>query len=91
MFVRVVAPEGPLTSNGVSDLVRRTARRIGRPAIGPHLLRHAAATAMLRHGAGLPAVAQVLRHRGTQVTAVYATAAPEAVRELARPWLAGAR
>jgi integrase/recombinase XerD len=86
LFVRAVAPEGALNTSSVRDVVSRAARRAGLPEMGPHLLRHAAATELLRKGAALPEVAQVLRHRRTQVTAAYATVAPAAVRELARPW-----
>jgi site-specific recombinase XerD len=50
LFLSVRAPEGPMTSGGVSDVVTRLARRAGMSAIGPHLLRHGAATQLLRHG-----------------------------------------
>lgn len=91
VFLRATAPEGPLTTSGIGDVVTHAAGRAGLPTMGPHLLRHAAATDLLRRGASLPEVAQVLRHRGTQVTAAYATVAPAALRELARPWPGGAR
>ena len=86
VFVQIVAPEGPLKTSGVRNVVSRAALRAGLPAMGPHLLRHAAATELLRQGAGLPEVAQVLRHRQLQVTAGYTAVAPPALRELARPW-----
>jgi site-specific recombinase XerD len=47
----------------------------------------AAATAMLREGASLPEVGQVLRHRTLIATAIYAKVDRVALRALARPWL----
>ncbi|WP_348626618.1 hypothetical protein [Mesorhizobium loti] len=41
---------------------------------------------MLRAGASLPDVGQVLRHRGTLTTAVYAKVDREALRTITRPW-----
>ena len=67
-------------------MVTRIAHRAGMGAVGPHLLRHGAATQLLRHGGSWPEVAQVLRHSSIGVTAYYATVDPAAARELARPW-----
>jgi integrase/recombinase XerD len=86
LFVTVRAPEGAMTGTGVSDVVQRLAQRAGMASMGPHLLRHGAATELLRHGASWPEIAQVLRHRSLAVTASYATADPAATAELARPW-----
>jgi len=86
LFVQVRAPEGAMTSQGVSDVVFRLARRVGMAAIGPHRLRHGAATQMVRHGASWPEIAQVLRHRNMAVTVSYTTVEPALVAELARPW-----
>jgi site-specific recombinase XerD len=41
---------------------------------------------MLRAGASLPEVGQVLRHRSLLSTSVYAKVDQEALRPLARPW-----
>jgi site-specific recombinase XerD len=41
---------------------------------------------MLRAGASLPEVAQVLRHERLETTAQYARVDRRALRELARPW-----
>jgi site-specific recombinase XerD len=86
LFVQVRAPEGAMTSQGVSDVVFRLARRVGTAAIGPHRLRHGAATQMVRHGASWAEVAQVLRHRNMAVTVSYITVDPALMAELARPW-----
>jgi site-specific recombinase XerD len=60
-----------------------------RAGIGPvyaHRLRHSAATGMLRAGAPLTEIGQVLRHRCLLSTAIYAKVDAEALRALARPW-----
>jgi integrase/recombinase XerD len=51
-----------------------------------HRLRHTAASEMLRAGATLPEVGQVLRHRHTRSTAIYAKVDREALTQIARPW-----
>jgi integrase/recombinase XerD len=87
VFVRAQAPEGAVSAAVVANRVTAAAARAGltRP-VSPRALRHTAATAILRQGAGLPEVAQVLRHNNIQVTARYASVDDSAVRELARPW-----
>jgi integrase/recombinase XerD len=87
VFVRAHAPEGAVTPNVVANRVAAAARRAGlAEPVGPRALRHSAATALLRRGAGLFEVAQVLRHNSIQVTVRYAAVDASAVRELARPW-----
>ena len=61
--------------------------RAGRPgAAGAHRLRHSLATEMLRAGASLPEVGQVLRHRSMLSTSIYAKVDQNALRPLARRW-----
>ncbi len=86
LFLRVQAPLGPLTSTGVGSVVAAAARRAGLGTVGAHRLRHTVATEMLRAGASLPEIGQVLRHRHISTTAIYAKADREALREIARPW-----
>jgi site-specific recombinase XerD len=54
-----------------------------------HRLRHTVATEMLRAGASLPDVGQILRHRSLGTTAIYAKVDRAALRELAQPWPRG--
>jgi integrase/recombinase XerD len=86
VFLRVNAPLRGLTPEGVSEVVRAASERAGLGSFGAHRLRHTAATEMLRAGASLPEVAQVLRHRSVATTAVYAKVDHLALRELAMPW-----
>jgi site-specific recombinase XerD len=44
---------------------------------------------MVRAGAALPEIGQVLRHRRLSTTGIYAKVDIEALRELARPWPIG--
>ena len=59
MFLKVLAPARP-SARLWSGVVRERARGRG-PVVGAHGLRHTAATEMLRAGASLSEIAQVLR------------------------------
>jgi integrase/recombinase XerD len=91
LFLRVRAPAGPLPVSGVTHVVRGACVRAGLPPVGAHRLRRTAATGMLRAGASLPEIAQVLRHRELQTTALYAKVDRKALRPLALPWPGGRR
>ena len=67
---------------------RRALARAGLcPAIkGAHLLRHSLATRMLRQGASLSEIGQVLRHRAVNTTEIYAKVDVGGLRALAQPW-----
>ena len=89
VFLRVRAPHQKLSSGGVTNAVIGAAHKAGLPAMGAHRLRHTAATEMLRAGAPLSEIGQVLRHRSPLSTAIYAKVDRAALRELARPWPGG--
>jgi integrase len=86
LFLCVLAPFGPITSSVVLNVVRRACRRAGVPEVGPHRLRHTAATEMLRARVLLEEIAQVLRHRQLVSTAHYARVDRDSLRPLALPW-----
>jgi site-specific recombinase XerD len=86
VFVRIKAPHGPLSAGGVTQVVAAAARRAGLGRIHAHRLRHTAATRMLRAGASLPEIGQLLRHRRALTTAIYAKVDRDALRTIARPW-----
>lgn len=86
VFLRASAPLRGLSPDGVSEVVRAASERAGVGSFGAHRLRHTAGTEMLRAGASLPEVAQVLRHRSVATTAIYAKVDHLALRELAMPW-----
>jgi len=86
LIVRVRAPHRGLTGGGITQIVFAAAARAGLGPIHSHRLRHTAATQMLRAGASLEEVGQVLRHRQVLTTAIYAKVDRDALRQLARPW-----
>jgi integrase/recombinase XerD len=89
LFLRVHAPAGPLRPSGVLSIVRAACQRAGVPLVGAHQLRHTAATEMLRGGASLAEIGQVLRHHDQRTTARYAKVDRATLRKLARPWPEG--
>lgn len=88
VFLRNIAPFRPFRNgDGVSSVVRRLMRRAGvSPVKGAHVLRHTAATEMLRHGVPLEKIGLVLRHRGVDTTARYAKADVALLKQIAQPW-----
>ena len=89
VFLRAMAPAGPLTRSGISDIVRRACARAGLPQIGAHRLRHTAACQMAEAGAPLPEIGQVLRHPNLESTANYARVGVAGLRALAVAWPGG--
>jgi len=80
-----------LSASAIRSVVRDAFRRAGLPRIGAHRLRHMTGTEMLRAGASLAEVGQILRQRTALVTANYARVDRMALRTLARPWPGGQR
>jgi integrase/recombinase XerD len=97
VFLRTWAPHIGLTGPAAvghivrSALVRAEVRRAGRGAA--HLFRHGLATRMIRNGASIAEIAEVLRHRSQITTAIYSQVSFEALRTVAQSWPAagGAR
>jgi len=89
LFLSTHAPmDRPLSSVTVSAIVARAIKRAGvvAPSKGAHLLRHSAATEMLRQGLPLEDIGTVLRHRSVETTAHYAKVDLTLLREITRPW-----
>jgi len=89
VFLCIRAPHrGFAHPSSVSTIVARSLARAGlAPEMrGAHLLRHSLATAMLRRGATLTEIGQVLRHRSANTTEIYAKLDFEALRDVAMPW-----
>lgn len=90
VFLRSVAPFRPLNRRStVSSIVRCAIRRAGiadPPSSGAHLLRHSAATSMLREGATLEAIGAVLRHSSPDTTAHYAKVDLAMLKQVVQPW-----
>jgi integrase/recombinase XerD len=90
VFLAARAPLRPMTGGAVTHVVRAACVRAGLPPAGPHRLRHTVGTEILRAGAPLEEVGQVLRHRCAATTAIYAKADYGALSALAVAWPGGA-
>lgn len=93
VFIRMKAPHcGFAGAAAICDVVRRALWRaeLDPEFKGAHLLRHSLATNMLRRGASLEQIGQLLRHCRTNTTQIYAKVNIEALRGIALPWPGGA-
>ena len=97
VFLRAHAPRVPLTGPAsIGHIVRRAMVQAGvdrPPQIAAHLFRHTLASRMLQQGANLWDISEVLRHRSTSSTEIYAKIDLRSLKEVVRPWPArgGAR
>jgi len=90
VFLRLWAPRVGLTGPAaIAHIVRLAFAQAGfRPACrgAAHLFRHGLAMMMIRHGASMAEIAEVLRHRAPDSTAIYAKVSFETLRGVARAW-----
>lgn len=89
IFLRSNAPyDGFSHTSSISTIVRRAMARAGLQSHlkGAHILRHSLATEMLRAGASLGEIGDVLRHRTLGSTEIYAKVDVNGLRALALPW-----
>jgi site-specific recombinase XerD len=89
VFIRNKAPRrGFGNPSSISTIVCRALKRAGlQPDLkGAHILRHSLATGMLRRGASMAEIGQILRHRSPSTTEIYAKVDIKGLRSLALPW-----
>lgn len=89
VFLRMHAPRvGFSSQTAIGAIARGALARAGlRPALrGAHLFRHSLATTMIRRGASMAEIGEVLRHRSPDTTEIYAKVDFEALRGVAMPW-----
>jgi site-specific recombinase XerD len=89
VFLRVRPPVGQaITRATVANVILRAAARAGMASIvtGTRILRHTTATRMLNHGASIKEVADVLRHRSLDTTAIYTKVDLPRLAAVAMPW-----
>jgi integrase/recombinase XerD len=95
LFLRSVAPIRGFKpgSDAIGSIVRYALRRarVDAPHTGSHQFRHALAVRMLKRGASLAQIGEVLGHRSPQTTSIYARVDISSLRSLAPPWPGGAR
>lgn len=95
VFICATAPIRGFTKSGaVSNIVASAFRRAGidnEKRRGAHLFRHTLATGLLRDGASLPEIAELLRHRSISCVTIYAKVDLQSLRSLAHAWPGGAQ
>jgi integrase/recombinase XerD len=94
VFLRAKAPiRGFRGSSGIGSIVRHRLLRAGldAPTYGAHQFRHGLASELLRQGASLDEIGELLGHRSPQTTKIYIKVDLDALRTLALPWPGGVR
>jgi site-specific recombinase XerD len=88
VFISTVAPLRPLSRATITQTAARALRRAGidAPFFGAHLFRHSAATTLLRQGASLQTIGEVLRHASLETTVIYAKVDHGLLQQVALPW-----
>lgn len=95
LFVRVNAPYlGLATAASITIIAKNALQRAGITGCahrGAHIFRHSLATELLRSGATLTEIGQVLQHKSLEATRIYAKVDTETLRTLSLPWPGGSR
>lgn len=91
LFVSLKAPHRPLghpvfIRSMLQDAFVKAGLTVPEGGVRCHMLRHSLAVRLLNRGASLEQAGDVLRHRLTRTTTIYARYGPEPLRSLARPW-----
>lgn len=90
VFLRSWAPRVGLTGHAaVTHIVRTALARAGvhtQKHVAAHVFRHSLATMMIRNGASMAEISELLRHRSVKSTTIYAKVDFGALRAVARPW-----
>ncbi len=88
VFITAIAPWNPITSHVLTTVAAQAIHRAGvqAPSYGAHVLRHSAATGLLRQGASLQVIGEVLRHRSVETTAHYAKVDVALLQQVVMPW-----
>ena len=93
LFLRALAPYVAFASGATITVIARTALvRAGIEGCahrGAHIFRHSLATELLRSGATLSEIGQLLGHQTHDTTRIYAKVDIDALRTLSLPWPAG--
>ena len=91
LFVTSRAPYRPLKDGQIlNNLLRAAFASTGlkppAPYVGSHILRHSLAVNLVRRGASLEEIGDMLRHRSRQSTMIYARLDINGLRSIAQPW-----
>ncbi|MFP1133335.1 site-specific integrase [Asticcacaulis sp. W401b] len=91
LFVTHRAPNRPFKDSQVINTILKeafaaTGVKPPTPYVGSHVLRHSLATKMVRAGASLEEIGDLLRHRSRATTMIYAKLDTDGLRSIAQPW-----
>jgi integrase len=91
LFVSTKVPYSPFVDAAIlnvtlQDAFDRTGLKPPEKYVGSHVLRHSLATGMLRKGASLDEIGDVLRHRSRVSTTIYAKHDIDGLRSISREW-----
>jgi integrase/recombinase XerD len=91
LFVKRQADNGPFKDGQIINAILRDAFAASgvKPSgryIGSHILRHSLATNLVRNGASLEEISDLLRHRARATTMIYAKVDTDGLRSIAQPW-----
>jgi site-specific recombinase XerD len=87
VFVRHVAPyDEPIGPGVVRNVIIAAFRRCGWSHCHVHILRHSAASRLLAAGTPLKEIADILRHRSLDTTAIYTKVDTNRLAAVALPW-----
>ncbi len=88
VFITAIAPWGPLSRSVIRQTAARAITRAGisAPTAGARVFRHSAATTMLRQGASLQTIGDILRHTSIETSAHYAKVDIALLQHVVRPW-----
>jgi integrase/recombinase XerD len=88
VFITSIAPWGPLSRAVIRQTAARAIQRAGisAPTSGSRVFRHSAATTMLRQGASLQTIGDILRHTSIETSAHYAKVDSDLLQQIVRPW-----
>jgi site-specific recombinase XerD len=88
VFITALAPWRPLSRSVIWQTAARAITRAGIsvPTAGARVFRHSAATTMLRQGASLQTIGDILRHTSIETSAHYAKVDIALLQQVARPW-----
>jgi integrase/recombinase XerD len=82
----VAFKDGQVLNNILRRAFVKTGVKPPAPYVGSHILRHSLATALVRRGASLDEIGDMLRHRSRASTMIYAKLDVDGLRSIAQPW-----
>lgn len=91
LFVTYRAPNRPFKDSQLINVILKeafaaTGLKPPSPYVGSHVLRHSLATNLVRSGASLEEISDLLRHRSRATTMIYAKLDTDGLRSIAQPW-----